>query len=274
MEGIDLGFLAEGSLKQSDLFDVECSRIGGPPLLLRSEDVSSLKERCDSNMDLLLQMYAPKNNDDSFHRIIYVFANKDGKTQQEGWTKGVRVFRCQASESEFENLNLTLDESSNSKLCNAREIEVDSEPSNEALEVQPKILEDVKVETENPTNEPYTKATGDTSFLKFQKRISRAPDQILRYYHSASAEPLWCNKDGIPTSVPDCSCGAKRILEAQIVSTLLTELNIDHSAEDALDWGVLSIYTCSESCNLANKGIAEEVCWLQKFSDQGIEAPE
>ncbi|EPX72731.1 programmed cell death protein [Schizosaccharomyces octosporus yFS286] len=274
MEDIDLGFLAEGSLNQSDLLDVECSRIGGPPLLLRSKDVTSLKEKCGSNMDLLLQMYAPKNNDGSFHRIIYVFASNEDKALEEGWTNGIRVFRGQASESEFENLDLTLDDNAKSKLCDPREIEVDSEPSNEASEIEPKVLENLTVETENPTNEPYTKPTGDTSFLKFQKRISRAPDQILRYYHSDSSEPLWCNKDGIPTNVPNCSCGAKRILETQILSTLLTELNIDHSSENALDWGVLAIYTCSESCDLANKGIAEEVCWLQKFSEQGIEAPE
>ncbi|EPY52691.1 programmed cell death protein [Schizosaccharomyces cryophilus OY26] len=274
MEDIDLGFLAEGSLKQSDLLDVECSRVGGPPLLLRSKDVASIKEKCGSNKNFLLQMYAPRNNESSFHRIIYVFVDKDGKAQEEGWTKGIRVFRSQASKTEFKNLDLTLEENFNSKLCSPREIEVDSDPSDEPSEVQQKDLQDVKVETENPTNEPYTKATGDTSFLKFQKCISRAPDQILRYYHSPSSQPLWCNKDGIPTSVPDCSCGAKRILEVQIVSTLLAELEIDHSAEDALDWGVLTIYTCSESCDLANKGIAEEVCWLQKFSDQGIEAPE
>lgn len=186
----------------------------------------------------------------------------------------VKVFREQARETD--EIDFQLITSKVTKLIDSSEIEVDAEPKEENKKEIPEKLKNVKVDTENPSAEPYTKAKGDVSFLKFQKRLSRAPDQIMRYYHATSNEfpGLWCNNECIPSSIPNCACGAKRQLEFQILPTLISSMNIDHSAKNALDWGILSIYVCSASCDLANCGLAEELCWLQTFSEQGIIAPE
>ena len=46
--------------------------------------------------------------------------------------------------------------------------------------------------------------------------------------------------------VPDCICGASRVFECQLMSTILHEL---HVSSDGMDWGIAAIYTCSANCN-------------------------
>ena len=70
--------------------------------------------------------------------------------------------------------------------------------------------------------EQETETDVDKTFLKFQKRISLAPDQVLRYGRVLpydNEEPLWACGEGIPTTadVPACShCGAERTFEFQV----------------------------------------------------------
>jgi len=63
--------------------------------------------------------------------------------------------------------------------------------------------------------------------------------------------------------IPNCSCGAKRLFEFQILPSLLHVLNVDSYATQGskdnmdvddlistggMDWGCIAVYSCSESC--------------------------
>ncbi|KAG5459401.1 MAG: programmed cell death protein 2 [Olpidium bornovanus] len=148
-----------------------------------------------------------------------------------------------------------------------------------------------------------TKVEVDPVFLKFQKRVSRYPDQVLRYARIAdeeqgpdeceAPEPLWVSENGKPRvqqrwrgadgddgerredeeeeivelcDVPVCDvCGEPREFEFQA----LTHLPIDNSDPQALDWGTLLVYTCPRSCAL-NRPYVREALWRQDFSGDGI----
>lgn len=69
--------------------------------------------------------------------------------------------------------------------------------------------------------------------------------------------------------VPNCErCGAKRLFEFQVQPQLLHYLS-DSKAGANLDWGVVAIFTCSDSCsldgsnNLAPTSYVEEYVWRQ-----------
>ena len=135
-------------------------------------------------------------------------------------------------------------------------------------------------------------------FFGFQRRSSAHPEQALRYNRSPSAHPLWAGRRGRPPSgaPPPCGrCGAPRTFEFQLMPQLicaiegastgaggdevqqaaaapdLTDASPRHpptapSNPDALDWGVVAVYTCSASC-AAEEGAAcaysDEYCWHQ-----------
>lgn len=70
--------------------------------------------------------------------------------------------------------------------------------------------------------EQETETDVDKMFLKFQKRISLAPDQVLRYGRvlpSGNEDPLWANSDSIlkNSEILPCShCGEERTFEFQV----------------------------------------------------------
>lgn len=82
----------------------------------------------------------------------------------------------------------------------------------------------------------------DKVFAKFKKRIEFYPDQVVRY--SRGGDPLFIAKEPLPSNIPNCEyCGGPRQFEFQIMPQMLSELK-----EHDLDWGVLLVYTCKESC--------------------------
>lgn len=82
----------------------------------------------------------------------------------------------------------------------------------------------------------------DKAFAKFQKKISCHPDQAIRYRRGG--EPLWIARGPVPGKIPDCNyCGGQRKFEFQIMPQILSMLK-----ETDLDWGVVVIYTCVNSC--------------------------
>ncbi|XP_014342327.1 programmed cell death protein 2 [Latimeria chalumnae] len=104
----------------------------------------------------------------------------------------------------------------------------------------------------------------DKVFKKFKKLTSLEPDQVLRYCRRGS--PLWVSAENIPkeTDIPNCSCGAKRIFEFQVMPQLLNHLQVD-SLEESIDWGTLAVYTCAESCR-QDSTYMNEFLWKQDFS--------
>ncbi|KAG4301036.1 hypothetical protein PCK1_002735 [Pneumocystis canis] len=125
--------------------------------------------------------------------------------------------------------------------------------------------------------EKFSKVKGDKIFLQFQKRLSRAPTQVLRYIrtelnNTKDDDTLWISSKGQlnNSEISECPCGQKRTIEFQIMPTLLSFLNIDHSEKYSLDWGILNIYTCEKSCILANNGICQELLWRQEISSEAI----
>ncbi|KTW27531.1 uncharacterized protein T551_03030 [Pneumocystis jirovecii RU7] len=125
--------------------------------------------------------------------------------------------------------------------------------------------------------EKFSSIKGDKTFLRFQKRLSRAPTQVLRYIRTESNNTknndiLWISLNGQLNSseIAECPCGEKRTIEFQIMPTLLSFLNIDHSEKYSLDWGILNIYTCEKSCMLANNDVCEELLWRQEISSEII----
>ncbi|KAJ3188295.1 Programmed cell death protein 2 [Gaertneriomyces sp. JEL0708] len=129
-----------------------------------------------------------------------------------------------------------------------------------------------------------TEVEVDKAFLKFQKRVEREPEQVVRYARvaydddSTKVEPLWASDSGIPqpSDLPACPhCGKDRTFEFQIMPQLLTHLKIDHYARDALDWGTILVYSCSSNCQPTDDAgqplpYMQEVVWRQLFSEQGM----
>nr|XP_014338015.1 PREDICTED: programmed cell death protein 2 [Bos mutus] len=105
----------------------------------------------------------------------------------------------------------------------------------------------------------------DRIFQKFKTKISLEPEQILRYGRGIA--PLWISGENIPKEkdIPDCPCGAKRLFEFQVMPQLLNYLKADRLGR-SVDWGVLAIFTCAESCKLGI-GYTEEFVWKQDITD-------
>uniref|UniRef100_A0A8D1DPM4 Programmed cell death protein 2 n=1 Tax=Sus scrofa TaxID=9823 RepID=A0A8D1DPM4_PIG len=105
----------------------------------------------------------------------------------------------------------------------------------------------------------------DRIFQKFKTKISLEPEQILRYGRGVA--PIWISAENIPQEkdIPDCPCGAKRIFEFQVMPQLLNYLKADRLGR-SVDWGVLAVFTCAESCGLG-AGYTEEFVWKQDLLD-------
>ncbi|KAJ3365856.1 programmed cell death protein [Kappamyces sp. JEL0680] len=138
-------------------------------------------------------------------------------------------------------------------------------------------IENVEEGDADLEEEQETETDVDKAFLKFQKRISLAPDQVLRYGRvmpdGHNEPPLWVSSAGIaaPSEIPCCpSCKAPRTFEFQIMPQLLVHLGLDHKDANCLDWGTVVFYTCSQHCQAANGSYAVECYIKQDFSADGM----
>lgn len=107
----------------------------------------------------------------------------------------------------------------------------------------------------------------DKQTLRFQQRVSVAPDQVLRYGHPV----MWVHSSNqpLPSMIPDCAnCGSPRRYEYQILPQLLYYLRVDHkSPRDSavsINFSTIAVYTCSASCD-PPLGLAysPEFLWIQ-----------
>ena len=91
----------------------------------------------------------------------------------------------------------------------------------------------------------------DPILIEYNERISRVPDQILRY--SLGGEPLL--QDPLEINVPPCPfCNSPRIFEFEIIPTIIYLLAPNN---DEMDFGPILVYTCSNDCN---EGCLSEHC--------------
>ncbi|XP_067854295.1 programmed cell death protein 2-like isoform X2 [Heptranchias perlo] len=111
---------------------------------------------------------------------------------------------------------------------------------------------------------------GDRTFVKFLKRISRCPQQILRY--SWSGLPLFLSSPavGFQSAVPACRiCGSRRVFEFQLMPALINLLKSASSEEVSVEFGTVLIYTCERSCwEPSNQTPREERAFVQGDPDQ------
>jgi hypothetical protein len=110
----------------------------------------------------------------------------------------------------------------------------------------------------------------DKAFVRFQKTLSWAPQQVVRYYQSASDAPLRFtqvspksdednadpepvgtaprdnNRDAVVGLKTCDQCGSGRLVEMQVLPTLLSVA--DGVVGKHLDFGIVSILSCEDSC--------------------------
>jgi pre-rRNA-processing protein TSR4 len=103
----------------------------------------------------------------------------------------------------------------------------------------------------------------DRTFQKFVRITKRAPKQVVRY--SRGGKPLWVSDKEMAENVPSCEiCGGPRIFEFQLMPQLLDSLKFDSSISDAsVDWGVLVIYSCRNSCDTPGPAYKKEFLFRQ-----------
>ncbi|OQS04165.1 hypothetical protein THRCLA_20950 [Thraustotheca clavata] len=96
-------------------------------------------------------------------------------------------------------------------------------------------------------------------FLKFKKRIKRAPTQCLRYNYGG--EPLWPYPPP-KLEIPKCKCGQERVFELQLVPTTNYFLQVEkYAASDSahvtkqggMDWQTVVVWSCPDSCALSHE---------------------
>ncbi|KAK9099365.1 hypothetical protein Syun_026410 [Stephania yunnanensis] len=115
---------------------------------------------------------------------------------------------------------------------------------------------------------------GDTdkrSWASFQERISRAPEQVIRYARDVKARPLWPMPSGQPSKadIPNCNyCNGPLCYEFQILPQLLYYFGVKNDV-DSLDWGTIVVYACADSCD-ASMSYKEEFAWVQLCSSTAV----
>ncbi|CAG8645584.1 6565_t:CDS:2, partial [Paraglomus occultum] len=174
--------------------------------------------------------------------------------QTSHWTIGQHKLHCGATDLSAEEIANGIQLCRNAVLFPEYEIVTESESLSDSEE------QDTLAESSSLNNSQALVPVGDEvyensnvdvdkAFLKFQKRISFQPDQVVRYArleYDTDTDPLWISDYGKPTDndLPPCEhCGQQRTFEFQILSTLLNHLKIDNTRTDSLDWGSLLVYT-------------------------------
>lgn len=316
------------------------NRIGGLPVWLdpRHPMPATLCKSCSNPMVLLLELYCPEDYPEAaFHRVIYVFACKNGSCHRD-LGSGFKIYRSQMelmnavydydgllkTDLQLENMSLSTKEGSfitnyciicgslaiseyagnnGAQYCSKShsdqitnqtsemsivvsrqsilfaELLLDEEPEPERtfVPVEEDILnslEVVEIGDSELIEEDETESEVDKEFLKFQKRLSRMTDQVLRYGRVnpvSNEEPLWIASKACLDIIPPCThCLAARTFEFQILPQMLAHLDIDNTQVDSLDWGTVAFYTCSLHCEGANGKYAEEHWIRQNISPEGL----
>ncbi|KAF8696721.1 hypothetical protein HU200_036348 [Digitaria exilis] len=111
-------------------------------------------------------------------------------------------------------------------------------------------------------------------WASFLDRISRAPDQVLRYCREANAKPLWAVSSGslATAAIPPCIyCNGPLCYEFQIMPQLLHFFHVENGP-DSLDWATIIVFTCQASCD-QSISYKEEFVWVQLCPTTGTRYP-
>ena len=171
----------------------------------------------------------------------------------------------------FEQWEIVLESDDDESLCDS------SEDENDAEENDIQTMKDLN-KSKHLDGEELSKYMGnemnlDKNYSRFKETIKMSPDQVIRYQRSAN--PLWISCKGVPDAndIPNCEhCGATRTFEFQIMPQLLNSLNLEtqnagiSESSESIDWGVLAIYTCNNSCN-EGPSYKSEFIWKQVIED-------
>ncbi|KAL2556626.1 zinc finger (MYND type) family protein/programmed cell death 2 C-terminal domain-containing protein [Forsythia ovata] len=191
-----------------------------------------------------------------------------GKHQAAHWRSGHRVGCTQLQTS----LETSESAASNSlwpqyEITNEDECEFENEMSNDD-EYSKALVSGSRVdESVRSLMDDFAGDDDKRSWASFQERISRAPEQVLRYCRSAKAKALWPVSSGRPSKsdIPACNyCCSMRGFEFQVLPQLLYYFGVQNDV-DSLDWATIVVYTCEASCK-GNVGYKEEFAWVQLAS--------
>lgn len=127
---------------------------------------------------------------------------------------------------------------------------------------------DTDMDTDTPTSSKQDTATEvdskmDKGFQKFADRLAQNPEQVLRYEYRG--QPLlYARNDsvgnalyisharngGVSTSsrIPRCKCGADRVFEMQLTPHAITELEVNETGLDGMEWGTIILMVCANDC--------------------------
>ncbi|KAH0855714.1 hypothetical protein HID58_083975 [Brassica napus] len=153
-------------------------------------------------------------------------------------------------------------------LINEDESEYDTEMSETDEVAQPMVVS--KREVDDQMKSVMKDFEGDAdknSWVNFQQRVDKAPEQVVRYCRSSEAKPLWPMASGrvSKSEVPNCkSCGGPRCFEFQAMPQLLFFFGGSNERE-SLDWATIVVYTCENSCD-SSLSYNEEFVWVQVYS--------
>ncbi|XP_022157365.1 programmed cell death protein 2 [Momordica charantia] len=109
------------------------------------------------------------------------------------------------------------------------------------------------------------------SWASFQDRLSKAPEQVLRYCRDVGSKPLWPMSSGRPSKadIPKCSyCSGPMCYEFQILPQLLYYFGVKNDV-DSLDWATIVVYTCEASCE-STVAYKEEFAWVQLSAPSAV----
>ena len=103
----------------------------------------------------------------------------------------------------------------------------------------------------------------DIDFLIYKNNLLNDPDHVIRYCFHPKTLPMYYSLFGKFDSenIADCEvCGSKRVFEFQVNNTLLN--GVEEISE--MDWGIIVVYSCVNSCFVEDKAFVGEVVKVQR----------
>ncbi|XP_078038492.1 zinc finger protein RP-8 isoform X2 [Augochlora pura] len=281
---VDLGFV-----EKCDAWRLESrffpSKVGGKPAWLNLKDIPGEKnlrcEYCQEPCIFLCQIYAPyEDNETAFHRTIYVFICKKPECCKLNENGNLKVFRSQlprtnefySSEPPVEEPDWRTDININKWVKTCEGI-LRYKSEKEEIEKYENMLENGETGTfqnEDVQSELLSMANQkeDEIFAEFRLTVDKYPDQILRY--DRGGKILYISGESKIDEVPKClECNQERQFEFQIMPQLLNFLNLEDTLK-CIDWGILTIFTCKNSCTSKN-GYSAEYVWKQDIIETNSE---